>query len=127
MIQRAQIPGQSRALAVHSAPSPWQKVNFRPPDGLVLSPVTTPVWYTLEVHFDLAFDPKALGVKKGDKVAVQLLFCPNGWLETTPFQAKGLEAMDMEENPPKQPPAYYSETSNRVEFIYSGDPKHPMQ
>ena len=75
------------------------------------------VWNVKEVHFELDFRPERLDAKKGDKIGLQLLFCPAGW---------GISInVSVDPTTPPPPPAFYSYASNRIDFIYSGDPNHP--
>jgi hypothetical protein len=75
-------------------------------------------------HFGLDFRPERLGAKKGDKIGVQLLFCPERW-QFCGDQPKLLQDVLQERDTP--PPANFSFPSNRIDFIYSGDPKNPQQ
>jgi hypothetical protein len=122
---KAQRPMQARALGAHiEFPQPQiTKVSFRDFAPLALEGAL--VWFTKEVHFDLQFQPDWLGVKKGDRVGVQLLFCPHRFVDTSEVAdlAQAQEFLGHE----APPPASFSELSNRIEFIYSGDPKHPQQ
>lgn len=79
----------------------------------------------LEIHFQLSFKPERLGAKKGDRIGVQLLFCPDGWLPTN--QQSLIYKQAVEEPLPQPAPTCFSETSNRIDFIYSGDPQHPQK
>ena len=108
------LPEQARALAA-SIPI-VDKVNLLNLDALV--------WFTNEVHFDLGFKPDRLEVKKGDKVSVQLLYCPWGYQMTGTMQMPGFGSFNSQSN---LPPAGFSEASNRIDFVYSGDPLHPQQ
>lgn len=79
-----------------------------------------------EAIFDLHFAPKSLGAKRGDKISVQLLFCPNGWQESGEMEmAKMAQAEMPSMEVPQLPPETFSQISNRIDFNYSGDPKHP--
>ncbi len=83
------------------------------------------VWYTQEVHFDLSFKPDWLGAKKGDRVGVQFLYCPDGF---TLLRMPSPEFTSEAEFPGAVfSRTGFSELSNRIEFTYSGDPKHPQQ
>ncbi|MDD5260364.1 MAG: hypothetical protein PHD76_00805 [Methylacidiphilales bacterium] len=79
-----------------------------------------------EVHFKMEFYPEVLGVKKGDTVGVQLLYCPRGWeYVEPPHQAR--EAMTSFASKKDAYPKLISRLSNRIDFIYSGDPKSIAQ
>jgi len=108
-------PGQMRALAadVH--------LSSLFPMGLY----GALVWYTKRIRFDLHFKPEWLGVKKGDKVGLQLLFCPGGVIALAAVQSESMSEVNEAQTEP--PPEALSEISNPIEFIYSGDPAHPQQ
>lgn len=74
-----------------------------------------------EIRFQMDFHPERLGVKKGDTVGVQLLFCPRGWEYSGPRALADVskETMQMDEDKPE--PWRISRMSNRVDFVYSGD------
>jgi len=80
------------------------------------------VWNVKEVRFDLDFRPERLGAKKGDKIGVQLLFCPEGWQRCEDQLQQDQVALQAAERDP--PPTGISFSSNRVDFIYSGDQGH---
>jgi len=104
-----------------------KRVNLDPklsPPGKIRS-LAAAEWFTKEVHFELHFQPERLGLKKGDRVGVQLLFCPDRW-ETTSGELMAALAEQAAKNVPPIPTSF-SETSNRIEFTYSGDPKHPQK
>lgn len=73
--------------------------------------------------FQLDFQPDRLGIKKGDKVGVQLLNCPGGYQNLPCAKA---ETMDLMADDAEVPWGSFSFLSNRVDFVYSGDPKHPV-
>ena len=108
-------PGQMRALAA--------EVHFSNlfPTGLY----GALVWYTKQIHFDLHFKPDWLSVKKGDKIGLQLLFCPGGVTALSAVRSESMSEVNEAQSEP--PPDSLSEISNRIEFTYSGDPAHPQQ
>lgn len=71
-----------------------------------------------ELHYKMEFDPAVLGLKKSDIVGVQLLECPNGWRYIGPA-----DGMPQGEWFRKEYPVAISRLSNRIDFVYSGDPK----
>ncbi|MDD5260363.1 MAG: hypothetical protein PHD76_00800 [Methylacidiphilales bacterium] len=80
-------------------------------------------------HFRMEFHPEVLGVKKGDTVGVQLLFCPHGWEYVGPAQmaqAQESRAKLAGISANLEIPSI-SRLSNRIDFIYSGDPKSIAQ
>jgi hypothetical protein len=85
------------------------------------------VWYVAEVHFELDFRPERLGAKKGDRIGVQLLYCPNGWLSRVGDSTLGSPFADDIFRPAdtSPPPASFSFPSNRIDFVYSGDAANP--
>ncbi|MDD5260365.1 MAG: hypothetical protein PHD76_00810 [Methylacidiphilales bacterium] len=76
-----------------------------------------------EMHFRMEFHPEVLGVKKGDRVGMQLLYCPRGWEYVGPVQMDQALKAQTEDEYPKP----ISRLSNRIDFIYSGDPKSIAQ
>jgi hypothetical protein len=74
-----------------------------------------------EARFRVEFHPDYLGLKKGDKVAVQLLYCRK-WEYLSPAQMENQAALPGQRER-DQPLVSLSRLSNRIEFIYSGDPK----
>ncbi len=82
-----------------------------------------------EVHFVMEFHPEVLGVKKGDRVGVQLLYCLGGWEYVgvaQMAQAQEPRAQLADKSEDMQIPSI-SRLSNRINFIYSGDPKSIAQ
>lgn len=80
--------------------------------------------FAKEVCFQVEFHPEILGAKKGDVIGVQLLLCPAGWSYSGPVPEMQQIALAEE---PKQAPAdaehiQIARLSNRVNFVYSGDP-----
>ncbi len=84
------------------------------------------IWDVKQVHFVLDFRPERLGAKKGDKISVQLLFCTGGW-QGCGWLSQAAMAKSMRDQGTSLPPANFSFPSNRVDFIYSGDPKNVQQ
>ncbi len=76
-----------------------------------------------EIRFRMEFHPDRLGVKKGDKVGVQLLFCPQGWGCSGEGIMEAMKSTISVED--KLEPWRISRMSNRVNFVYSGDPASP--
>ncbi len=74
-----------------------------------------------EIRFQMEFHPDRLAVKKGDTVGVQLLFCPQGWeYSGNKAMAQEVKAIMLDDGRPK--PLSISRMSNKVEFVYSGNP-----
>jgi hypothetical protein len=117
---KARAPGQSRMLGMEKPVPTVKEVTFHVLDRLALLNVGAQTWYTQEVHFNLDFKPEWIGAKQGDRVGVQFLYCPNHFIRIQLYAA-----MMQPESAFSQ--ASFSEMSNRVEFIYSGDPKHPQR
>jgi hypothetical protein len=44
-----------------------------------------------KLHIDWEFDAKIVGARKGDKVAVQMLYCPDGWRELGNLAARATD------------------------------------
>ena len=82
-----------------------------------------------EVHFRLEFHPEYLGLKKGDTVGVQLLFCLYGWEETGPKRATDMSQVEegpgLAEADQDLASRPIARVSNRLNFIYSGNPESP--
>ena len=81
----------------------------------------------VEVRFQVEFHPEFLGLKKGDTVGVQLLYCPHGWECTGPELIKEAAAAMQKSVPIKAEQIHISRLSNRVDFVYSGNPKAMVQ
>jgi hypothetical protein len=96
---------------------PKSEATCRCFEGMV--PATDPASAT----FQLDFQPDRLGIRRGDKVSVQLLNCPSGY-ENLPYGRN--EALDLASGDAELPWTNYSFLSNRVDFVYSGDPKNPV-
>lgn len=94
-------------------------------EGSTVRSIEGNIWYLKQVRFDLDFRPERLGVKRGDKIGVQVLFCPGGW------QTGGTSTMYSSFLGPDPDEVHsltqFSYPSNRVDFIYSGDPAHFQQ
>jgi hypothetical protein len=75
------------------------------------------------ICFHLSFLPDRLGAKKGDKISVQLLYCPRG---IDRCANPSYEIYTPVFSVPEIPPENFSSLSNRVDFIYSGDPANPV-
>ena len=76
-----------------------------------------------EVRFHVGFRPEILGVKKGDKVGVQVLVCSQGIEYSGPEGVHEAYAQLMERAwAPHFGNAQIARVSNRVDFVYSGDP-----
>lgn len=73
------------------------------------------------IHYHLEFAPERLGAKKGDRIGVQLLYCPKG-THVWGLPDYGMEAATLS----LVPPSYLSSISNRIDFVYSGNPKKPV-
>jgi hypothetical protein len=123
---QAKAPQQGRILDLSKRESVFQTVAWRGWDRLPLLNIGALVWYTNEVRFNVDFKPDWIGAHPGDRVAVQCLFCPYGFLR---FYPPSLFLFTGE--PILAEPSFtltgFSELSNRVEFIYSGDPQHPQR
>jgi hypothetical protein len=118
-------PEQKRALGLSERRPFLQVVAFRPGvpwPSLVEGALN---WFTKEVHFQLDFQPDRLGAKKGDQIGLQMLFCPDRFERTGPEQA--LESFTSPSANASPLPVSFSKKSNRIDFTYSGDPKHPLQ
>jgi hypothetical protein len=98
-------------------------VNDKPwvPDPSVREPVmrmeATQGVLLNEVHFVLDFRPNRFGAKKGDKIGIQLLYCPSGWqtgdmpsLSSDYSLANAKGALSLSPS--------FSFISNRVDFVY---------
>lgn len=120
-------PQARRALGVQESEPVMKRVVWRQAKEMPLLMFGALVWYTNEVHFDLQFLPEWLGVKKGDQVSVQLLFCPNGFKDTGLQNAQLNQAQALDETEIRPAPECFSAMSNRVDFIYSGNPVHPQK
>ncbi|HWB58095.1 MAG TPA: hypothetical protein VG733_01320 [Chthoniobacteraceae bacterium] len=79
-----------------------------------------------EARFHMEFHPERLGVKKGDTVAVQLLFCRRGWTALGEAQMARQKEAQLRDGEPVNL-LFISRLSNKVEFVYSGDPTKPVQ
>ena len=75
------------------------------------------------IRFHWSFVPERMGAKKGDKIGVQLLYCPGGIDRCAVPEA---DPFDTELSAPEVPPENFSSLSNRIDFIYSGDPMKPV-
>jgi len=84
-----------------------------------------------KVEFRMEFHPEHLGVKEGDTVGLQLLFCPHGWervvlgcvmeCKQTAMVSRLVEvAQDLASKP-------IARMSNRINFVYSGNPQSPAK
>ena len=82
--------------------------------------------YGKQIRFTLDFQPDRLNAHPGDRIGVQLLFCPDGW-NGCADQPTGTPFAGIQ--PPDRPAtvADISFPSNRIDFIYSGDPKNFAQ
>jgi hypothetical protein len=74
-----------------------------------------------EVGFQVEFHPEILGAKKGDTVGVQLLLCPIGSEYAGPEPGEMPEIGEGEFGNMNLP-FWLPRMSNRVTFIYTGDP-----
>jgi hypothetical protein len=75
------------------------------------------------IRFHLIFQPGRLGAKQGDKIGVQILYCPSGVDRCANPSA---ELYNPVFRAPEVPPENFSSLSNRIDFIYSGDPANPV-
>jgi hypothetical protein len=77
--------------------------------------------FAKRICFQVEFHPEVLGAKKGDEIGVQLLLCPQGSEGSGP-------SMQMLSGTTEMNPAVHDvdslkpRMSNRVTFIYTGDP-----
>lgn len=70
------------------------------------------------VQLHIAFHPDRLHVKKGDKVGLQLLYTPGSWQI---WFFSGIGESDSNAAPSTSTITFIS---NRIEFVYSGDPRN---
>jgi len=117
-------PGQMRLLHSPPAHAPFQFAAFHGLSRLPGLNVATIVWYTSMIDFNLAFKPEWLKAKKGDRIGVQVLFCTDGFFPLGGERDYGFPTETTGKNT-TLPPSAYSQLSNKVEFIYSGDPANP--
>jgi len=118
-------PGQVRLLDVYKPDSIFQRVAWRASIGIPLLTMGAQIWHTKEVHFDLDFQPEWIGAKKGDRIDVQFLYCPTGFIQPPGGSANCFLRGD--EPSSSYSCTSFSELSNRIAFTYSGDLKHPQQ
>jgi hypothetical protein len=111
-------------------------VNDRPfvPDPNAVDPLEPMVedisgstWYVKKVRFDLDFRPARLRAHKGDKIGVQLLFRPYGCHTCADQSNSTFFVAQLQPHDRPATAASLSFPSNRIDFIYSGDPGNIQQ
>jgi hypothetical protein len=123
----ASRPGQMRLLLHLGEPhSPFQRAAFSEVERLPSLLAGSIEWFTHQVYFEMTFKPEWLGAKKGDRIGVQILFCPQGFAPLRGNRPQGF-MVEPPRNGPPLPPSNFSQASNKIEFTYSGDPLHPQQ
>jgi hypothetical protein len=73
---------------------------------------STHLRFANQVYLNLDIDYKALGTKSGDTIAVQFLFCPDGWRSSQLLRDALAEMVEREDEDSPELPAL----SNRVEW-----------
>jgi hypothetical protein len=115
---------QMRALGFSDSSLRFRFAAFHGMKRITENLLGAQIWYTHEIHFELILKPEWLGAKKGDRIGMQVLFCPSSFQS---FEPSPLDFVEMERYRPVLPPSRFSEISNKIEFTYSGDPLHPQQ
>ncbi len=84
-----------------------------------------PAGHPSAIHFQFNFHPERLGAVEGDMIGVQMLYMAEGYELCGGAQMDAQMALDTRDS--ADPPADFSTMSNRIDFVYSGDPENPRR